>query len=140
MDTIKKWNKWANHHSYWYVDLMRVAVGLFIILKGAMFMQDPQNYDYYNQPLEQFGTGMFLIHIVVGFNIVGGVMIMMGLLTRWAIFAQLPVLLGAILINFLGRYELCNLVCSSILFILCLFFLFFGSGKHSADYYFKLQA
>jgi putative oxidoreductase len=140
MTAIKKWNKWANDHSYWIIDVIRVLVGAFIVYKGFHFMNDPANYDLYNEPLKQLGTGMIVMHTVVAFNIIGGIMIIVGLLTRWAIFAQIPVLLGAILMNFIGKFELDNLLFSVLIFLICLFFLFFGSGRHSADYYFKMEA
>ena len=45
----------------------------------------------------------------------------------------------AFLINFIGEFNLSNLFQSIIAFIFCIFFLFFGSGKNSADYYLKME-
>lgn len=140
MSTIKKWNKWANNHSYWYFDALRILLGVLIVYKGFLFLQNPNNYDYYNEPLKDIGLGMLIIHTVVGFNIVGGIMIIVGFLTRWVIFGQLPIVLGAILINFLGRFEPENLVISILVLLVFVFFVFFGSGKHSVDYYLRMQA
>jgi putative oxidoreductase len=53
--------------------------------------------------------------------------------------AQLPILLGAFLVNFIGEMNVGNMILSFLLFAICVFFLFYGSGKHSADYYFKMQ-
>ena len=69
----------------------------------------------------------------------GGILIFFGLLTRWAIIAQLPILIGAVIINFIGEMNTFNLFISSITFFGCVFFMLYGSGKHSADYYFKMQ-
>ena len=82
---------------------------------------------------------MLFVHYIVAAHLVGGVMIVFGLLTRWAVISQLPILLAAFLINFIGEMNVTNLVLSLSLLLICLFFLFYGSGKHSADYYFKMQ-
>jgi uncharacterized membrane protein YphA (DoxX/SURF4 family) len=70
---------------------------------------------------------------------IGGIMIIFGLLTRWAIAAQLPILFGAVLVNSMGRMHSESLALAIIVLLVCIFFLFYGSGKHSADYYFKMQ-
>ena len=139
MDTVKKLNKWANAHTYYGIDLLRILVGIFLIWKGISFITNTEYYEYYAEPLKKLGGGMVILHYVVAANIVGGIMLIFGLLSRWVIFAQLPILLGAILINFIGKMDFYNLVLSFSLFAICLFFLMYGSGKHSADYYFKMQ-
>jgi uncharacterized membrane protein YphA (DoxX/SURF4 family) len=82
---------------------------------------------------------MFAFHYIAAAHIVGGTIIVFGLLTRWAIIAQLPILLGAILINFFGEMNVGNLIMALIALIVSVFFLFYGSGKHSADYFFKME-
>ena len=139
MDTVKKLNKWANAHTYYGLDVLRIAVGIFLVWKGISFITNTQYYDYYAEPIKKIGGGMIIIHYVVAANMVGGMMIIFGLLSRWALFAQLPILLGAILINFVGKMDYQNLFLSVLFFGICIFFLIYGSGKHSADYYFKMQ-
>ena len=139
MDTVKKLNKWANAHTYYGLDLLRILVGIFLIWKGISFITNTEYYDYYAEPLKKIGGGMIIIHYVVAAKMVGGIMLIFGLLTRWAIFAQLPILFGAFLINFIGKMDFQNLLLSALLFGICIFFLMYGSGKHSADYYFKIQ-
>ncbi len=83
--------------------------------------------------------GMIILHYVAPAHIVGGVLIVVGLLTRWAAIAQLPILLGAILTNFLGTMNVFNLTLALVVLLACLFFMVYGSGKHSVDYYLKMQ-
>jgi hypothetical protein len=52
---------------------------------------------------------------------------------------QFPLLIGAILANFLGSMIPLNLLMASLVLLVCVFFFFYGSGKHSADYYLKMQ-
>ena len=110
-----------------------------MFVKAANFMSDTQYLAEIIKPLQGMGGAMMAIHYVAPAHFVGGVLIAAGLLTRWAVIAQLPILIGAIAINFLGEMDIANLLTSSIVFLICVFFLLYGSGKHSADYYFKMQ-
>ena len=91
------------------------------------------------KPFQGMAGGMLVIHYVAPAHFVGGILIAFGLLTRWAILAQLPILIGAVAINFAGEMNYSNLIIATITLTVSLFFVFYGSGKHSADYYFKMQ-
>jgi uncharacterized membrane protein YphA (DoxX/SURF4 family) len=82
---------------------------------------------------------MFLVHYIATAHFLGGILIVFGLLTRWVIIAQLPILIGAIVVNFMGEMQSQNLFLSLLILIISLFFLIYGSGKHLDDYYFKMQ-
>ncbi|MFK7000108.1 DoxX family protein [Flavobacterium oreochromis] len=139
METIKNLNKWANAHTYYSLDLLRIFVGIFLFMKGVSFMTNTLYYMQLTEPIKNLGGGMLIIHYVMAAHIVGGIMIVFGLLTRWSIIAQIPILLGAFLVNFIDQMNYSNLILSFLLLCICLFFLFYGSGKHSADYYFKME-
>lgn len=139
MKTIKKWNKWANSHSYFVIDLLRVLIGVFMLYKGLSFMSKPEYYDLFEEELNKLGGGITLVHLVVSLNVVGGIMIIVGLLTRWVILVQTPILIGAAIINITGKMEIQNFVLALLILVMFIFFFFFGSGKHSADYYLNMQ-
>lgn len=139
MGRIKSLNKWANRHSYWPLDLLRIALGIFLFIKGISFMSDSQILVDLFKPVQNMAGGMIMVHYVAPAHFIGGILIAFGLLTRWAIIAQLPILIGAILINFVGEMNSTNLLLATLTFLVCVFFIFYGSGKHSADYYFKMQ-
>lgn len=139
MDKIKSLNKWANAHTYFPVDLVRMALGVILFLKGVTFITNLQYLQDLISPFDKFGGGMILLHYIASAHILGGILIVFGLLTRWAIIAQLPILIGAVIINFMGEMHSQNLFLSLLTFAICIFFLIYGSGKHSADYYFKMQ-
>lgn len=139
MTTIKSLNKWANAHTYYPLDLLRIALGVFLFIKGISFITQSQILiDLFN-PLQGYGGAMLAIHYVAPAHLVGGLLIAFGLLTRWAIVAQLPILLGAILINFIGDFSGARLFEAALVLVISLFFLFYGSGKHSADYMMKMR-
>ena len=139
MGTIKTLNKWANAHTYYPLDLVRIALGVFLFVKGINFMANSQMLVDLINPIQNWAGGMLAIHYVAPAHLIGGALIAFGLLTRWAIAAQLPILIGAVLINFIGDMNATNLIIASITLLACVFFLFYGSGRHSADYYFKMQ-
>lgn len=139
MATVKSLNKWANAHTYYSLDILRMIVGVFLFTKGVSFITNTEYYTQLVQPIKNIGGGMLFVHYIIAAHMVGGIMIIFGLLTRWAIAAQLPILLAAFLINFIGVMHVGNLILSFLLFGICVFFLFYGSGKHSADYYFKME-
>ena len=137
--TLKGRNKWANAHTYYALDFLRMALGAFLIFKGASFITDSRTFEDLISPVSNLMGGMWTFHYIASAHIMGGIMIIIGLLTRWAVIAQLPILLGAVLINFLGEMNATNLIIASITLIVCLFFLYYGSGKNSFDYYFKME-
>jgi putative oxidoreductase len=142
MNNVKSLNKWANRHTYLTVDLIRMALGVFLFVKGITFITNSQYLSDLISPIDNIEGGMygwFIIHYIASAHFLGGIMIFFGLLTRWAIIAQLPILLGAIVINFMGEMHHQNLLQAIIVFGLCVFFTFYGSGKNSADYFFKMQ-
>ena len=91
------------------------------------------------EPLRSLVGEMIAIHFVVPAHFIGGLLIVFGLLTRWAVIAQIPILIGAVSINFAGEMDTGNLILAIVALLLCVFFAFYGSGKHSVDKYLKMQ-
>nr|WP_299174199.1 DoxX family protein [uncultured Allomuricauda sp.] len=139
MGTVKNLNKWANAHTYYPLDLVRIALGIFLFYKGVEFMTNHEQMAIMVRPFQEMPGGMILLHYITPAHFVGGFLIVVGLLTRWAAAAQLPILIGAVLTNFLGEMNTINLILATITLLVCIFFLVYGSGKHSADYYLKMQ-
>ncbi|ALM07225.1 DoxX family protein [Sediminicola sp. YIK13] len=140
MGTIKTLNKWANKHTYYPLDLLRIALGLFLFIKGLYFIGNTQMIMELIAPLKGFAGSMLAVHYVAPAHLIGGLLIIFGLYTRWAVLTQLPIIIGAVLINFIGEMNATNLILAITVFIVCVFFLFYGSGKHSTDYYLKMES
>ncbi|MFV8224633.1 DoxX family protein [Christiangramia aquimixticola] len=138
MLSIKSLNKWANAHTYYWLDLIRVALGVFFFIKGIQFASQTEMVAELITPLQGFGGTMLLVHYIASAHLVGGVLIAFGLFTRWALMAQIPILIGAILINFVGIMNATALILALIVTLVSIFFIFYGSGKHSADYMMKM--
>lgn len=138
MVSIRSLNKWANAHTYYALDVLRIALGVFLFIKGIGFISQTQTLVELITPLQGFAGVMVTVHYVASAHLVGGILIAFGLLTRWAIAVQLPILIGAILINFVGEMNVGNLILATVVLFISLFFIFYGSGKHSADYMMKM--
>ena len=136
---IKKLNKWANNHTYFPLDLLRIALGVFLFVKGISFITNSQQLEDAMAPVANFTGGMFVFHYVAAAHLMGGIMIAFGLMTRWAIWAQMPILIGAVILSFMGTVTLGGVLLPLVTLIVCVFFLIYGGGKHSADYFFKMQ-
>jgi putative oxidoreductase len=139
MNNVKSLNKWANGHTYLPVDLLRMALGVFLFMKGMYFVSNIQYLVDLISPIDRIGGGMFLLHYIAPAHLVGGILIFFGLLTRWAIIAQLPILICAVIINFMGHMHHQNLLLAIMTLAVCVAFLIYGSGKNSADYFFKME-
>jgi uncharacterized membrane protein YphA (DoxX/SURF4 family) len=139
MDTIKKLNKWANSHTNLALDIIRIILGAFIFYKGMNFsVHTNYLYEILN-PLDEWLGTVIIVHYVTMAHLAGGILIIIGLITRVAVIVQIPVLTGAIAINFIGVMNPTNLIASTVVFIACLIFMLYGSGKHSVDYVLKMQ-
>lgn len=137
--TVKGLNKWANAHSTFWFDALRIALGIFLIYKGGYFISNNRDFEDFISPASNFMGGMITLYYIASAHIMGGIMIIFGLLTRWALIAQLPILAGAVLINFIGEMNINNLILALITLGVSIFYTIYGSGKHSADYYFKME-
>ena len=72
MGTIKTWNKWANAHSYYGLDLLRLTLGVFLIVKGVSFMSDLDAFITAMQPYENLPGSWIILHYVAAAHFVGG--------------------------------------------------------------------
>ena len=121
MENVKSLNKWANAHTYLPIDLVRIVLGIFLFMKGISFVTNAQYLHELISPIDQFGGGMCLLHYIAPAHLIGGVMIVFGLLTRWAIAAQLPILFGAILVNSMGNMQSESLILAILVTLICIF-------------------
>jgi putative oxidoreductase len=140
METVDKWNRWANAHTNPFLDVLRILFGAFIMFKGVFFLDQTDHlYNLFANVGGQ-GTYFILVHYVALSHLVGGFFITLGLLTRWCSLVQLPILLGAVSLYFFGNMSTPEFLQAFVSLIICSFFVYYGSGRHSVDYSLKLHA
>jgi putative oxidoreductase len=140
MKMIKKLNKWTNSHNpFFLLDILRWFLGGFLFFKGINFMTDSQYLLDIISPNKDFFASMIIYQYVTMVQLGGGLLIIFGLLTRISVSVQIPILIGAVAVNFLFVMNSQNLIEASVILLLSLFFIIAGSGKHSADYNLKME-
>ncbi|HEU0063624.1 MAG TPA: DoxX family protein, partial [Flavisolibacter sp.] len=99
MNMIQRIEVWGvAHHPRW-MDIVRIALGIFLCYKGVQFAENIntiQNLMANNIPFSSFML-ILLGHYIVFAHILGGFLIALGMLTRFASLIQIPILLGAII-------------------------------------------
>ena len=82
MGYIKSLNKWANAHTYYPLDLLRIALGIFLFYKGVYFMSNLNLLIDLIEPVKSVAGDMLIVHYIAPAHFVGGFLIGFG--TRWA--------------------------------------------------------
>lgn len=139
MQSITRLNRWANAHTNIFTDSLRVLLGVFIFLKGLSFATDAEYLFHVLRTVSGHGDYVFLVEYVALAHLCGGVFIVLGLVTRLAALVQMPILVGAVTVNFIGAMNYAHLGQALIAFFACAFFIFYGSGKHSIDKMLRLH-
>jgi putative oxidoreductase len=134
LNRIERWSD--EHHPLW-IDFIRIGLGLFLFIKGVMFIQDTGALMSILRKSEFPWVSVGLVHYVALVHLAGGLLIAMGLVTRIAVLFQLPILMGAVFFINPNRgfySENTELWSSLIVLLLLVFFLIFGSGRFSIDH------
>jgi uncharacterized membrane protein YphA (DoxX/SURF4 family) len=140
MNTLRQIQAWSiTHHPRWLV-VLRVGLGVCLFAKGITFMSNTVLMDQFMSSSPYAGNVGWLAILITWANLLGGVMLTVGLLTRLVALLQVPILAGAIVFintqksGFAAQSELGLAV---LVLLLLIFFLVEGSGPLSLDQYFR---
>lgn len=117
------------------LDVTRIAVGGILLFMGIRFGGHPRDVLAMVADLNGF-MSLFVVHYIVMSHIVGGIMLIIGLLSRIAAIVQLPILVGAIVLAFAGDgygsiYT--NAWFPIAVLVMLLIVSYYGSGRLSLD-------
>lgn len=140
MNVIRKIEHWGDVHQSKWLDFLRIILGLVIFGKGVSFISDTSTLQNLITQNNVFGfSGMLIsvaIHIIAFAHLVGGILITLGLVTRFAVVIQIPILLFAVFfVNLTYGFSMLNSelwLSVLVLFMLILFWVV-GSGPLSVD-------
>lgn len=136
MNYLQRVEHWGDAHHPKYLDLLRIALGVFLCIKGVEFARNSTLLNEVISNQVPFNTLLLLImgHYVIFAHIMGGFLLALGLLTRFACLIQIPILLGAIIfVNFDLTHHFGELILSIAIFGLLVYFMIIGSGPWSLD-------
>ena len=132
---------WGDRHHPKWLDFVRILLGIFLFYMGVLFIQNRDALTALITESPSLTVVAFWIgHYIVFAHLAGGLLIALGLLTRVAVIANIPVLLGAVFFvhSPMGLFEIYTQIGLSILVLfLLIFFLVEGSGPLSIDEYMR---
>ena len=146
MNLVHKIERWGDDYHAKWTDIIRMCLGLFILLKGITFIMDTDAVKALiltNNNFEFSGLMiMGIVHLIVFAHVVGGFLLMIGLMTRFAAVIQIPILLGGVFfVNIARSFTLLNseLWLSVIVLLLLIMFWIIGAGPYSVDHAIKTK-
>ncbi len=88
--------RWADAHRAEALDLVRIYLGLGLLVRGFVFLADPSAYTALLPGGSESSFATFTLAHYVGLShVAGGLLLMVGMLTRLAALVQIPILAGA---------------------------------------------
>ena len=145
MDLVHKIEIWGDTHHPKLLDVVRVALGDFLFLKGVAFMENTADLKGIIEAQDSIvfpaSALMILVYYVTFIHMVGGVMIAFGLLTRVTCLMQIPIVIGAVIMNDVLISPINTQLWLSVITLVLLFvFMILGSGPLSLDKYLQYQS
>ena len=133
MDILHRLEHWGDTHHPKWIDIIRIVLGAFLCYKGADFLQNMSSVTGPLSTKTSFGafTIILLSHYVVFAHILGGLLMVAGVFTRFACLIQIPILLGAIIfINLASDVfkPYSEMLLSVVVLLLLIYFLIAGNG------------
>lgn len=133
--------EWMVEYRHYGIEVLRIVLGLLMFNNGIYFIR---NSEIMHAMLEEaLPVAPFIAaHVVVFAFLAGGILLMLGLLTRVAAIIQVPILLGAVLFVhgpniFMGGAQQPEY--ALLVLLLLIVFFFYGGGKWSVDHHLMRQ-
>jgi uncharacterized membrane protein YphA (DoxX/SURF4 family) len=134
MDLLHRLEYWGERHHPRWMDIVRIALGIFLVYKGIDFLRNMSDLVTFMSINTSFSSFVYILfgHLIVFAHIMGGIFIALGTMTRAACLMQIPILLGAIfLVNLPGARPYSELLISIVVLLLLIYFLIAGNGPLS---------
>jgi len=141
MNLVQRLEHWGDSHHPKWLDIIRVALGIFLCYKGVEFLNNMGTMmGLISSKLSSFGSFSLIVlsHVIVFAHLIGGLLLVLGMLTRFACLIQIPILLGAIvLVGSSGDVfkPFSELPLAILVLLLLVYFLIIGNGPWSFDHF-----
>ena len=138
MNLLEKFEQWGDRHHPKWLDIIRIALGLFLCYKGVDFLRNASGLISLMNSRQPFSSFIIVLlaHYVTFAHILGGIFLTIGMFTRAACLIQIPILIGAIIFvninvakDTFSPYS--ELVLSILVLLLLIYFLIIGNGPLS---------
>jgi len=135
MNFLQRLEHWGDSHHPKWLDIVRIALGIFLCYKGIDFVTHMSALVMMMKNAS-FSSFAYILagQYVVFAHILGGILLALGLFTRFACIIQIPILLGAVIFvrsneDMLRPYS--QLYISIVVLGLLIYFLIVGDGPWS---------
>jgi putative oxidoreductase len=139
MNLLQKFEYWGDRHHPKWLDIIRIALGIFLLYKGVDFLRNTSELVSLMSLRSPFGSFLIILlgHYVTFAHILGGFFLIIGMFTRAACLIQIPILIGAIIFvnssqDVLRPYS--ELFLSILILLLLIYFLIVGNGPLSVKF------
>jgi len=132
MNLVQRVEHWGDTHHPQWLDIVRILLGVFLCYKGIDFLMNMGTMLALITNRMSFGSfsSMMMSNYIAFAHILGGLLLIMGVLTRFACILQIPILIGAIFFVNNDLYRPFSAVLLPVLTLLLLIlFLIVGNGK-----------
>ncbi|HVS96988.1 MAG TPA: DoxX family protein [Puia sp.] len=132
MNLVQRVEHWGDTHHPLWLDFVRIVLGIFLCYKGIDFLMNMGQMLNLITNKMSFGsfTAMLMSNYISFAHLLGGILLIMGVLTRFACLVNIPILLGAVFFVNTTLYRPFSEVLVSVLILLLLIlFLIVGNGK-----------
>ena len=133
MDLLHRFEYWGDRHHPKWMDIVRILLGVFLVYKGIDFLMDTGKLIGLMSRGQSFGSFIvvLLAHVVPFAHILGGVLLVLGLFTRFACLIQIPILIGALVFIQASRdnsLPYAPFYITIVVLLLLIYFLIAGNG------------
>ena len=136
MNILQRLEYWGDRHHPKWIDIVRIALGLFLVYKGWDFLNHMSDLTGIMSTNKYPDSIWYLLagHYTVFVHIAGGACLALGVFTRIACLFQIPILLGAVF--FLSTNEemlrpYSDIFLTILVLLLLIYFSIAGNGPWS---------
>ena len=138
MEKLHQFIDWAEAHPKVWLDCIRIYLGLGLFIRGVFIITNTRA-EFIRDLVSRFEFPWLvtagMLHYIALAHLVGGLMLTVGLLSRIAAWAQIPILIGAIFVHrgdgLMGGGQ--SLEFSGLVLFLLIVFAISGTGPLSVD-------
>jgi putative oxidoreductase len=132
MNVVQRVEHWGDTHHPQWLDIVRILLGAFLCYKGIDFLMNLGQMLGLLTNRTSFGsfTTMLMSNYVAFAHILGGILLILGVLTRFACVINIPILVGAVFFVNTALYSRPNpeVLLSILVLLLLICFLVVGNG------------
>jgi uncharacterized membrane protein YphA (DoxX/SURF4 family) len=131
MNLVQRVEHWGDTHHPQWLDIIRILLGVFLCYKGVDFLMNMGSMLSLITNKMSFGSfsSMLMSNYIAFAHILGGILLILGSLTRFACIINIPILLGAIVFVNTEMYRpFSALLLPFVVLLLLICFLVVGNG------------